>query len=462
MTEPDQWPYWEAVFDTDGDINSADKSNLVDAVGGASLTDLIVFSHGWNNDQNGARSLYRRWFEIQRPLLVADANKRVGTIGVIWPSMRWPDEPIADVDSDSGGMASVGGQRAVGDAGGEDVRAVITVYPQQRQKEILEELAELLDSPPLTDDEADEALTRMHALMRRLSNTETSDGSAEDSGELAMLQENPRALAARFTAAVEGAASAPADSDAGGVAAVGLVDASLAPFGGDDGPASLKLSPRRLWAGAKEALRQLTYWQMKQRAGTIGQHGLGPLLRDLTVLGSPRIHLIGHSFGARLGSFALLALPEGEASPVHSLTLLQGAFSHSSFAKRLPHDENRSGALAGQEKKVRGPITVCFSPFDSAVGTFYPLASMASGQDAAALPFVQGRWGGMGYDGAQGVEAKRLTLVAGTLTFDPAAPGFLNVNAADVIRAGGPPSGAHSDIFHPELAALHLSAAGLR
>jgi hypothetical protein len=34
----------------------------------------------------------------------------------------------------------------------------------------------------------------------------------------------------------------------------------------------------------------------------------------------------------------------------------------------------------------------------------------------------------------------------------------MNVRASDVVRAGGPPSGAHSDIVHPELTWIVLSA----
>ncbi|HKR98510.1 MAG TPA: hypothetical protein VJU79_03245, partial [Candidatus Dormibacteraeota bacterium] len=38
---------------------------------------------------------------------------------------------------------------------------------------------------------------------------------------------------------------------------------------------------------------------------------------------------------------------------------------------------------------------------------------------------------------------------------------FLNLNGDDVITQGDPPSGAHSDIFHPHLAWVALRAAGL-
>jgi len=42
------------------------------------------------------------------------------------------------------------------------------------------------------------------------------------------------------------------------------------------------------------------------------------------------------------------------------------------------------------------------------------------------------------------------------------APGrFTNIDATSVIVAGGLPSGAHSDILHPEVAWLVVTAAGL-
>ena len=56
-----------------------------------------------------------------------------------------------------------------------------------------------------------------------------------------------------------------------------------------------------LWSGAREVLRTMSYYEMKNRAGVVGQNGLGPLLASLSGPdGPPRIHLMGHSFGARL------------------------------------------------------------------------------------------------------------------------------------------------------------------
>ena len=60
-----------------------------------------------------------------------------------------------------------------------------------------------------------------------------------------------------------------------------------------------------LWNGAKNVLRVATYWQMKNRAGVIGINGLAPLIGHIHQ-GAPnlRLHLLGHSFGARLVSYS--------------------------------------------------------------------------------------------------------------------------------------------------------------
>ena len=60
-----------------------------------------------------------------------------------------------------------------------------------------------------------------------------------------------------------------------------------------------------LWHGAREVLRDMSYYEMKNRAGVIGRAGLGPLLGRLAAAAPGlRVHLMGHSFGARLVAYA--------------------------------------------------------------------------------------------------------------------------------------------------------------
>jgi hypothetical protein len=177
-----------------------------------------------------------------------------------------------------------------------------------------------------------------------------------------------------------------------------------------------------------------------------------------------RLHLLGHSFGARAISYALAGLPTEsleDASPVKSLVMLQGAFSHFAFADALPHNTDKPGALTGMAARVDGPLVACHSEHDTALGRFYPLACMAVGDDAAGVDDVLFRWGAIGHDGAQEVDAGIELLGPVGVTYPFAAGGFLNLDGSDVIKKGGFPSGAHSDIIHPETAWVSLSAAGI-
>jgi hypothetical protein len=105
---------------------------------------------------------------------------------------------------------------------------------------------------------------------------------------------------------------------------------------------------------------------MKNRAGVVGKDGVGPVIAELSrELPSLRIHLIGHSFGARVVSFALAGLPTGGPTPVKAVTLLQSAYSRFAFADPVLFGLfNRKGALAGKLDRVDGPLTVCFSSHD--------------------------------------------------------------------------------------------------
>ncbi|SEB63862.1 hypothetical protein SAMN04490356_1060 [Streptomyces melanosporofaciens] len=211
-----------------------------------------------------------------------------------------------------------------------------------------------------------------------------------------------------------------------------------------------------LWDGAQELLRQATYYVMRRRAGAVGREGLGPVLGALAALRpAPRLHLVGHSFGGRLVSYALTGLPEGAA--VTSVTLLQGAFSHYAFAERLPHAADRRGALHSAVHRVRGPVVSCHSRHDTALGLLYPVASRVLGDDASPLP-DDTRWGAIGYDGVQAVEGCPRLDLAKALEGPFPAEGCVSVDVSEVVRHGVPPAGAHSDICHEELARLVLRA----
>lgn len=454
-------PFWELTFDADGDPDTGHRDTFLAEVRDRGVTDLVVFSHGWNNDRHIAHKLYRGFFGLlaaQLRHVPADRPVTVGLAGVIWPAQRWSDEPIPDfaaaaVAAGGGGAASLtgpgptvsGASPATLDAA--TLASLHTMFPAAAGP--LDTMARLLGGPPT--EEAQVEFHRCLTEFSELAGTAGDDGEGDRagpdpaSGEPRMLLDGHAVLFERYRDTLR-ASGVPLD--AGGTGTAGLGDAL-----------------RGIWHGAKESLRQATYWQMKNRAGTVGRAGLGPVIGQLhSTAPQVRVHLVGHSFGARTVSFALAGLPDGlQPSPVKGVTLLQGAFSHFAFARPLPFDANRSGALAGMLGRVDGPLVTCFSVHDSAVGTFYPLASIAAREDSAASQSAFFRWGAMGADGAQGVNAKLDAIrLAGPGTAYRFSPGqALNVDASEVVRTGGPPSGAHSDIVHPELTWVVLAAGGI-
>ncbi|HZQ99620.1 MAG TPA: serine-threonine protein kinase [Chloroflexota bacterium] len=435
------FPFWVASFDESGGLAQPDAIDAFLAeLPGQEVTDLFVCSHGWNNTREMALAMYERFFEQVAALLgepTVRRDARIGVLGVIWPSIRWADEAVPAPTSPGVPTAAAVARPPPAT----DEQLVLDLLPAfPAKQDTVRELASLLGSRPRSR----RSLRRFKQLMGELADSPDVAPTVEDGGEAGGLvgesRSNPLRVFERFGNAARTTGGAqPPTADLGDVF-------------------------DWLWDGAKEALRQATYWEMKKRAGVVGKLGLGPLLgRIRAVQPAPRLHLVGHSFGGRLVSYALAGLPaDGGAPPVASLVLLQGAFSHFAFAEKLPFDPSRAGALAGLAARVDGPLVVTHSRFDTAVGDLYPLASIASGDDASAIEDVLFRWGAMGHDGAQAVDAQGVPFgPAGTAAY-PFAPGrFVNLDGDAVIAAGGPPAGAHGDIFHPEIAWSVLAAAGI-
>jgi hypothetical protein len=450
MADIEGLPYWTVRFDAEGDPGGRLRQELLAELPASGVEDLFVFTHGWNNTPAVADRLFRRFFALVAAELaqLPPPRPRAGVLGVVWPSMRWLDEVVPDFPA-----AETDGVASAAPAGADDpVPALKTVFADPAQQQALDRMADLLREQP--EDTA--RLVEFQQLMAVLGVPDADSEAAEDAGEVELVRQDPVDVSERMADAVDAATAPQGD---GGGASVGLL-AGAPPTDDGSGAADLGNRVSRRWAGAEQALRQFTYFQMKRRAGVVGERGLGPLCADIRAAApGVRLHLLGHSFGARLVSFALKGVRGGPAPAIASLTMLQGAFSHFAFAARLPFRPDEGGALAGFAQRVEGPVVVVHSVHDTAVGTLYPAASLASRDDAAGIEDLLYRWGAMGHDGAQAVDAGSLTLERGSRPAPPLGTGFLNVDADAVVRSGGPPAGAHSDIFHPELARLVLSAA---
>lgn len=396
-------PYREITFDKDGD-GAAGQRQALAGLAAQGVADVVVFAHGWNNTPTVARGLFHGFFAPFPGALGAGAS-RVAYVGVVWPSIMFSDEPIPDYEG------------------------VAAVHPGKAP--VVARITALLEEQP--DDEA--AFAEFGALLRTLTDTDgaraVGAGGSPDVPDF--LLADTVAVCAMFADALEEAAGP------------GAVPTPREAFGG-------RLT--RYWKGAKEALRQATYYTMKRRAGTVGERGLGPLLGELArTAPGLRIHLVGHSFGARLVAYALRGLPAG-ARNVASVTLLQGAFSHYAFAARLPHEPGRGGALRDLQTRVDGPVVACYSRHDTALRVFYPLASRLA-RDADSLLGTDKRWMPIGHDGVQAVPNTPVLPLSHALRDGFPRSGCVSVDAAEIVTE-------HSDIRHPELARVVIAAGRIR
>jgi hypothetical protein len=373
-------PYVAARFDKDG--AALNKKEVIVPAG---TTDVIIASHGWNNTEEQAEELYTDLFTSFAAVAPDQLQtKKIAIVGVIWPSKKFTEVVEAAVAEQArGGGAGFGTSSAAAD---DTIRAkldlIATMFDKKGAKKItaakkqiaklesdldarrkfVDELRSLLD--PSAANEEDNS-----ALFFKL------DGSV-------MLEKlkMPTPLVSSGGGGTGGATALgahPPTLPAGGAAGLGDI------FSG-------------IKAGAIRFLNYLTYYEMKNRAGTVGQKGVGPLLDRLS--GEvQRIHLVGHSFGGRVVTAAAAA---STTDKLRSMSLLQAAFSHNGFSKSM------NGFFRGvvDNHRIKGPILVTYTPNDRAVGIAYPVASRLSGTVASAFGDANDKFGGLGRNGAQKME----------------------------------------------------------
>ena len=431
------FPYFEVEFTRDGAVYKPEEATALQtyvAQGGA--TDVIAISHGWNNDMAAARDLYRRFLKrvrhvLDKKLVPADANRSFAVMAVLWPSITFAEEELIP----TGPAVPV-------------PHVTVNVIEQQ-----LDRLQMALHAP-----EKAVPLERARALLPELQGSRkaqsrfanlvrsvlpATDLEADD-GSNAFFGRSGHDLMERLAGpTLQPAGARPVDRGAAAAGSPRTGDANARAEDVLTGPLS----------AARNLLNYSTYYLMKERAATVGRRGVNGVLRQLKAIEPDlRVHLAGHSFGARLMTAAADG-PAGEtAVPFDTLVLIQAAFSHNAFARQF--DGSRDGAFRPvlTEHKIQGPIVITFTVNDRAVGIAYPLASRLAGQDSSRLGDASDLFGGLGRNGAvRTPEAVGGTLQPLTGHYTFAHGKVYNLNADSVIRD-------HSDISHDEVAFALLAA----
>lgn len=435
MKELSGFAYFEVELTKDGEVATKDAAAAGSRLlAKEAVTDLIVISHGWNNDMDQARDLYKEFFRVLRELFPASdprfAERSFAVMGILWPSKKF-----AEKDLIAGGAASAGSvvTEAVVREQLDDLKQVFDDAEADLAIEKAKTLVGRLDDSPAARSEFAETI-RSLLPKSSLDDEDASDRLFNLTGEEIMQRLSKPVL----PALVAGTGVSGAGPGAGAGSAAGL---------------------GQFFSGMKSAALNLanyaTYYQMKDRAGKVGSGGAYATLQELRKSHPGlKLHLIGHSFGGRLVTAAAAGPIGKKALGVESLTLLQAAFSHYGFAENFKGTQDGFFRHVVTDKLVSGPILISHTVNDTAVGKAYPIASLLGGQVAAALGDKNDLYGGMGRNGAQKTpEAQDSLLLPVGGTYDFRDRGIHNLNSDKFIAD-------HGDICKREVAQAVLAAIG--
>jgi hypothetical protein len=433
------FPYFEIQFDKQGSIFKLDElETLIQFLSSNSITDLFVMAHGWNNNMAEARALYQQFFGSVREVLNAGqapelASRTFAVLGLFWPSKKFADQDLI-----AGGAAGWGS--SISNTSLEEQLDILQALVEDKDAEArLEQAKKLIPDLENKATARQEFVTLVRSMLSPPSQVDV-DASEE------FFQISGEELLQRLKKPVLPVGTAP--SGKGGGTAVSPKEHHET--GGGVGFQSMF---GNIKMGVRNLLNLATYYQMKERAGQIGQHGLNQVVRQIRKQ-SPaiKLHLIGHSFGGRLVSAAAAGGEGPEAVPLSTLTLLQAAFSHYGFAQQYDGAKDGFFRKAVSEQRISGPILITHTDNDKAVGLAYPLASMVAKQVGARLGDRHDKYGGIGRNGAlitPEAVAGNLQAVGQPYPFQGGK--LYNLQADDYIKD-------HSDVCHPEIAYALLSA----
>ncbi len=429
MKELSGFPYADVRFDVRGSAVDAgerraalDLANPADNTG---VTDVLVVSHGWNNDMAEARRLYASLADSLRSVLRSHppegyGDRKLAILGVLWPSKRF-----AESDLIPGGAASVGGGAGAGDVR-DEIDGLIAFLDRDDATVALSAAKDLVDDLETDPDARREFAKLVRTALAR------ADADADDASD-AFFDQDGEELMERLARPVFIGRRPPGSLTTGGAAGLGDIAG-------------------KAFRAARNLLNLGTYYEMKGRAGDVGSTGVADLLSDLRAANPDlRIHLAGHSFGARTVSAAARA--GDKALPVASVSLLQAAFSHFSFADNWEPGKDGLFRSVLATQRVSGPIVVTHTRNDRAVGVAYAIASRVAGQVAQGVGDAGDKYGGLGRNGAlKTPEATSGRLLpAGAAPYD-LQPGRVHNLLADEFISN------HGDVAGTEVAYAVLSA----
>ena len=425
-------PYFVAEFDINGTLQSPVTLPT-------DVTDVIVMSHGWNNNREDAESLYKGIFTSFSAVGGAPADRKVAIVGVIWPSKRFDELVAATAANEAGGAAALH-SKASKESDAMLVarlREMASFFTTDAQRATLRELEALI--PDLQDKK-----TAQRAFVEKVRSLLDPGAADKEDASKTFFADDGAEIMQRLT--IDEDDLDEALTEEGGSASLPLGVGVVKPATGGAAGFSIKGFLSGVKAAAMNVLNFGTYYEMKARAGKVGANGVAPFI-DALPAHVQRIHLVGHSFGGRV---VTATAASSTTDRIRSMSLLQTAFSHNGFSKT----QNGFFRAVVDKQRVKGPIVVTHSVKDKAVGVAYPMASRINGDTTAALGDKNDKFGGLGRNGAQHMAPEEVSegkLLPAGAAYQFSAGKFFNLEAAEIIKG-------HSDITGKEVAHAIRSA----
>lgn len=366
------------------------------------ITDVLFYSHGWNNDFPTAKARYEAFLTgisdtaKAYPHVLRPEVKPV-FVGVIWPStiLVWPKDQAPDILATSET---------------EDFGEMLALLPPETRAEV---------ALALKDGKAvDNSLARRVAedLAMTLPNSEdevdSTPYSAQDLLEAWTAVKNSEA------------GTAP---PAGGFSDFG----APAPDGDVAMAGVFRFDPRMI-------LRAATVLKMKDRAGVVGKNGVADTLKRLLQETDARLHLFGHSYGAKVVTAGLLHA--GAARKAQSVTLFQPAMNHQAFS---PDVNGQPGACRPVLSRVERPVMATYSNKDVPLyRVFHLVCRRAKDLTEIAAAGAVSRYAALGGYGPQTLAPGESAIIAlpdvgAAFAPQPGAVRLLGLNGANGIDGHG-------------------------
>ena len=394
-------------------VDAAAATRLQAALARPSVTDLLVVSHGWNNDKPDAEKLYGTLLQHVAAALKQKGRDPAAVVvaAVLWPAKAY--DSTYDGAEDFLSAAGTNGAQGLDDTGspaGADApqEHLDRALAQLREFLAIEDFAKIESAARKAAAREDDAAFELFRQTRQALGYDANETDPELQEDMGLFTRADQSISDAQDLLLAFGAPRTMELAAGVGGAQGLGDAVKSMFHGAR-------------SGVVWALNKLTYYTMKKRAGVVGS-SLATVLGTLQVDHDVRLHLVGHSFGGRLVTAAANALPHIDHIPFRSLTLLQAAYSHNGLTAG-------KGPYSGVIGKPSGPISFTHTHNDKACTIAYPIASRLNGDTTKALGDRNDKFGAMGANGPQ-LAGPFMAPDCTTTDFKP-VPGKINRFLAD-------------------------------